>query len=218
MLHSTVLSPIFSHLPAFAALSGVSAVVKSLSSSGFKDWLREMRVIRGGLRKLDPTLYRCFHDLYLPRPDGNGSTQIDHVVVSPFGIFVIETKNSKGWIFGSEGHPKWSQQIDHRKSTFQNPLRQNLLHVRALMNLLGLPENRFHPVVVFIGDCEFKTPMPSNVLNQGLLPWMKNHETPILGPAALQRALSCLDELKRTTNRKEAARSHLQALKAGKVG
>ena len=214
---SSILSPFLSHLPALAILLCIAAVFKILSSPKFKGWLGEMMVIRGGLRKLDPTLYQNFHDLYLPHPDGLGTTQIDHVVVSPFGIFVIETKNYKGWIFGSEARPKWSQQIYHRKSTFQNPLRQNLLHVRALMNFLGLPENRFHPVVFFVGDCEFKTPMPANVLNKDLLPWIQNHHAPALGPATLQRALSCLDELKRTTNRREAARNHLQALKARKV-
>jgi len=39
----------------------------------------------------------------LTLPDGEGSTtQIDHFLLSPYGLFVIETKNYKGWIFGSE--------------------------------------------------------------------------------------------------------------------
>jgi len=63
------------------------------------------------LNKLDRKQYAVFHDLYLPRPDGKGTAQIDHVVVSPFGIFVIETKNMAGWIFGDERSRQWTQSI-----------------------------------------------------------------------------------------------------------
>ncbi len=52
-------------------------------------------------------------------------TQLDHVVVSRFGVFVIETKNYRGWIFGSEKQPQWTQQIYRQKNRFQNPLHQN---------------------------------------------------------------------------------------------
>ncbi|MEO5913818.1 MAG: nuclease-related domain-containing protein [Luteolibacter sp.] len=99
---SPLLQPLLSNLPIIAAFLVLLVAVKLLGSPAFKGWLGEMMVIRFGLRKLDPALYQTFHDLYLPRPDGQGSTQIDHVVVSPFGIFVIETKNYRGWIFGSE--------------------------------------------------------------------------------------------------------------------
>ena len=108
-------------------------------------------------------------------------------------------------------------QTHRHKSTFQNPLRQNLLHVRALMNFLGLPENSFHSVIFFIGNCAFKTPMPPNVLNKGLQPWIKSHNSPLLDPATLQRALTCLDELQHTTNRKDADRSHMREIEARKA-
>lgn len=50
--------------------------------------------------KLDKTVYRRLHNVTLNTADG--TTQIDHVFISPFGIFVLETKNMRGWIFGSE--------------------------------------------------------------------------------------------------------------------
>ena len=53
------------------------------------------------LSKLDPKKYRVFHDLYIPTAKGK-TTQIDHLIISRYGIFVIETKNYKGWIYGSE--------------------------------------------------------------------------------------------------------------------
>jgi len=65
-------------------------------------------MVNRGLRNFDPSRYRHFHGLYLPRPDGKGTTQIDHIVVSRYGIFVIETKNYRGWIFGSEKQRDWT--------------------------------------------------------------------------------------------------------------
>lgn len=212
-----LLIPLLSNWPYFALLLGFYVLFKVLASASFKGWNGERMVCRD-LNRLDPQLYRQFHDLYLPRPDGQGSTQIDHVVVSPFGIFVVETKNYKGWIFGSEKQAQWTQQIFKRKHRFQNPLRQNYLHAKALTQFLDIPESHFHSLVFFIGGAEFKTPMPGNVLNRGLLPWIKSHTTTLLDPDAVQQASARLDELHRATNRKVAARDHVKALKARTTG
>ncbi len=64
------------------------------------------------------------------------STQIDHIVVSPYGVFVIETKGYKGWIFGSENAEYWTQNIYGHKTQFYNPIRQNEGHVKFLSYLL----------------------------------------------------------------------------------
>src|SRR5512147_1006634 len=50
----------------------------------------------------------------------DGTTQIDHILVSRFGVFVIETKDYKGWIFGNEKDPYWTQVLFHSKFKFQN--------------------------------------------------------------------------------------------------
>jgi hypothetical protein len=208
----SLLDPFLSLWPLLLLLVAVKVLARTFSSPSFKGWFGEMMVVRAGLRKLDPTRYRHFHDLYLRHPDGHGTTQIDHVVVSPFGIFVIETKNYRGWIFGSEKQREWTQQIYRKRSRFQNPLHQNRLHVRALMRFLGVPEDRFHSVVFFIGDADFKTAMPDNVLNRGLIPWIKQHTDPLLDADAWQIAAERLDELARATDRRSASRNHLAAL------
>ena len=59
-------------------------------------------------RRLDASIYHVLNDIYLPLDDGS-TTQIDHVVVSPFGVFVIETKTYKGWIFGNPRDAQWTQ-------------------------------------------------------------------------------------------------------------
>lgn len=97
----------------------------------------------------------------------NGTTQIDHIIVSRYGVFLIETKNMKGWIFGSEHQKQWTQQIFKHKSKFQNPLHQNYKHVKTLEPLLPREHNAntdvIFSVIIFIGDSTFKTKMPNNV-------------------------------------------------------
>jgi hypothetical protein len=88
------------------------------------------------LRQLDPGKFKIFHDTLLPSSDG-GTTQIDHIVISRAGIFVIETKNYKGWIFGSERSRQWTQTIYQRKQKFYNPLHQNYGHIKAIEHIIG---------------------------------------------------------------------------------
>ena len=85
------------------------------------------------------------------------STQIDHIVVSPYAVFVIETKGYKGWILGGENSEYWTQIIYKRKSTFYNPIHQNDGHIRFLKFLLkDLGNIPFVPIVVFNNEADLK--------------------------------------------------------------
>jgi hypothetical protein len=89
----------------------------------------------------------------------DGTTQIDHILVSRFGVFVIETKDYRGWIFANAQHATWTQVLFRAKFKFQN-----LRHVRAVQARLDfLPPGTVQSAVVFTGDAEFKTPVPSGV-------------------------------------------------------
>jgi restriction system protein len=105
--------------------------------------------------------YRVLTDLILPVADG--TTQIDHLVLSRFGIFVIETKNMSGWIFGGAEQQKWTQVQKRNKRRFQNPLRQNYAHVKAVQEILKVDQKVLHNFVVFTGTAEPKTAMPESV-------------------------------------------------------
>lgn len=94
-----------------------------------------------------------------------GTTQIDHILVSRYGVFVIETKAYKGWIFANPAHAQWTQVLFSRKFKFQNPITQNRLHVRVVKELLDfLPATAIHSLVVFAGRAEFKTERLHGVL------------------------------------------------------
>ena len=90
-------------------------------------------------------------------PTSRGTSQIDHVIISPYGIFVVETKNYKGWIFGSENSDNWTQVIYKRKTTFRNPIKQNWGHIYALKEVLkDFKKINFIPIIIFAGSSDLK--------------------------------------------------------------
>ena len=128
----------------------------------FKGVLGEYKVNSILSSRLNNHKYTILKDILLP--SGEGTTQIDHVVISEYGIFVIETKNYNHWIFGSEKSPTWRQQRFKAKYNFQNPLHQNFKHLKTIQELTGVEINKIFNVVVFAGRCEFKTEMPPSVV------------------------------------------------------
>ena len=100
----------------------------------------------------------------------SGTSQIDHIVVSRYGIFVIETKNYKGWIIGSEYANQWTKNRYGKKYSFYNPIKQNYGHVKVLENYLGLPFEVFVPIVAFSRGAELKVNVKSHVIYMAQLP------------------------------------------------
>lgn len=114
------------------------------------------------LNNLDLNSWYLFNNVTLPC--GIGTTQIDHILVSRFGVFVIETKHYKGWIFGDEKSKQWTQVVWGYKYRFQNPLHQNYKHVKAVRDLLNfLPSEQIIGLVIFAGSQEFKRAKPVGV-------------------------------------------------------
>ncbi|MDZ5711384.1 NERD domain-containing protein [Jeotgalibacillus haloalkalitolerans] len=114
------------------------------------EWMVNQR-----LSKLGPE-YRTFHDLYVPKADG-GTTQVDHIVTSPYGIFVIETKHYDGWIFGSEKQKYWTQTIYKRKEKLYNPIWQNYGHIKAIKHYIDQEKsNHIHSIIAFSQNSTFK--------------------------------------------------------------
>ena len=101
-------------------------------------------------------------------PSGRGTTQIDHILVSPSAVFLIETKDMNGWVFGSPGDKHWTQSyaaghwsrkagIKSKQFKFYNPLLQNEGHAKALVKLGIVDRWKLRPVVIFVGDSQMKT-------------------------------------------------------------
>jgi len=107
-------------------------------------------------------LHVLVNNVTLPTEDG--TTQIDHILLTETGIFIIETKHYSGWIFGDPHNAKWTQVIYKMKNRFKNPLHQNYLHIKTVQSLFKLPESIYTGIAVFTGSAEFKTKLGPNVL------------------------------------------------------
>lgn len=99
-------------------------------------------------------LYNC----YLPKDRGQ-TTEVDLIMIHQSGIYVFESKNYGGWIFGSEYSKTWTQTLpgghEARKEHFLNPIMQNKLHIKWLKKQIG--ENYpIHSIIVFSDRCSFK--------------------------------------------------------------
>ena len=86
----------------------------------------------------------------------NGTHQIDHIVLSKFGIFVIEMKNYFGLIVGNEYKDKWIQYLGKNKYYFHNPIHQNYGHIKALEEILYLDESKFISIICISNQANLK--------------------------------------------------------------
>ncbi len=106
-------------------MTPLAFLIAFLKSPFMKGVLDELQVNLAAKFFLDKEIYTLFKNVTLPTE--SGTTQIDHVIASRYDVFVfvIETKNMKGWIFSSAQQKTWTQKIYRHTSTFQNPLHQN---------------------------------------------------------------------------------------------
>lgn len=197
------------YLIPLAILAGI------LKSPWFKGITGEFLVNTAARLFLPKDEYHLIKDVTLPT-DG-GTTQIDHIIVSRYGVFVIETKNMKGWIFGSANQKTWTQKIYKHTHKFQNPLHQNYKHVKTLETLLNIPASAIHSLVVFVGDSTFKTELPDNVVYAGgYIRYIKSRRETVLNEGDVDAIVARIEQLRLqrgfTTNRQHV--NHLGQKKA----
>ena len=176
----------------------------------FKGWMGEKETQLGMWMKLDSNTYKRFHNIIIQTK--NGTTQIDHIILSRYGIFVIETKNYNGWIFGGKDQRFWTQVLFGTKNRFQNPLHQNYKHTRALADYLKIDHRKIHSIVFFIGDnVELKGDFPLNVMTSGLSSYIKKFNEFLFPDIEIIRLEQYLKQLE--TNNTLSTRQHVQILK-----
>ncbi|WP_137675403.1 nuclease-related domain-containing protein [Agarivorans sp. Toyoura001] len=188
-----------------------------LRTAWFKGWFGELLLSLSFKLFLDGKLYKLVNDVTLACEDG--TTQVDHVLVSPFGVFVVETKNMKGWIFGSEHQKQWTQQIYRHRSKFQNPLYQNYKHLKALEFSLDLKPTDLFSVVCFVGDATFKTTLPANVTHiRGCLGYIRSKQESKFSNSEVAALVAKLEELKlkRSFQTSRSHKTHVRKLVAEK--
>lgn len=161
------------------------------------------QLVSEALSKLPPA-YHQFDNLVVPvRHRKCLTTQIDHVVASPFGIFVIETKKFKGCIYGLEADRDWVQILGSRRFPFRNPVVQNRFHATVLADHLGSPSVTIMPVVVFVGTAQLLSPQqPGNVISTiapgvpDLRRYIEGFTSPLITQERLSTVLAMLARIK----------------------
>lgn len=157
-----------------------------------------------------PEGYTVLDDLILKT--SSGTTQIDHVIVSKYGVFVIETKNYRGEIYGDDNRQEWTQIIvtDVRyrkkwyktysyvtKNHFYNPVKQSLSHMYAIKKALKEWSNlRVVPIVVFTGNAILNnvSSQQNVIYDNQLLATIQSYSMPCLSDAEVGQVINCLTQ------------------------
>lgn len=112
------------------------------------------------LKSFEASGAKFLFNIYVPKEDGK-TTEIDILMICSKGVFVFESKNYSGWIFGSEGQKNWYQTLPtgrgrSHKERFYNPIMQNRSHISYLKAYLGeqIPIWSF---IVFSDRCTLKS-------------------------------------------------------------
>jgi len=155
---------------------------KSVFKRKIKGYIGEYQVLNE-LKMLSKSKYHIFNDVRINNSNGS-SSQIDHVVVSHYGIFVIETKNYKGIIKGTETSKDWNQILNQTNRKFYNPISQNQGHIYALKYLLrDLEEVTFHSIIVFTTKASLKVNTTTTVVySDELIKTIKKHKIKTINP------------------------------------
>ena len=135
--------------------------------------------VKSELKKLPKDKYLILNDIMIE--SDNRTHQIDHIVISDYGIFVIETKQYNGYITGGEYDKNWVKKIGRNIYYFQNPIRQNYGHLVALNNTLKIEFDKLISIVCIPSRARVKVNVKSHVTRiYNLMDTIKMYNNPII--------------------------------------
>lgn len=168
------------------------------------------------LNKLPSKAYTVFNNVLLQ--NNIHSTQIDHIVFSQYGIFVIETKNYSGIIRGKDNSENWTKEIYGSKFVFRNPILQNNAHVQALKHILSIHDDRkIIPIVAFSNRAKLKVHTVNKVVyynkvNKIIMRYRKK----IFYKSEISRFVKRIDSIAVTTTPK-AMKDHIKRIQERQI-
>lgn len=137
--------------------------------------------------------YRVYNDLLLRK--GNYTTQIDHIIISRYGIFVLETKNIHGKVYGSGNAEFWKQYLPDfgykrygftQEHQLRNPIWQNTGHIKALRRLVFDNDIPIYGIVVFPYETDVFVNAEQPVLKMWeVVPYIKQYRKEVLSSSQL---------------------------------
>lgn len=134
----------------------IESILHYENAGQYGEWRTEYALTHDNL----PGRLVVLKNIYVPMKDK--TTELDLLMLHEKGIFVFESKNYSGWIFGDADGLKWTQRLQNgQKNRFYNPIRQNRTHIKALAAYLRLPVDAFTSYIVFSERCTLKK-VPEN--------------------------------------------------------
>lgn len=150
---------------------------------------------------LDTQVYRRLGRVTIR--NSSGTTRVRHVIVSNYGIFVLE-ENSETGTFQANPGTNWTQYRDELSQEIPNPVRQVANQAYALQEALSLPSSHFNTGVFFTGGHVYlKGEVPDNVVSQGYTEYVKSFKKVILSDAQVEEIVTQL-----TTSKAQAKPEH----------
>lgn len=166
-----------------------------LSSSDEGKGVAGELVVSYFLDKLDRSKYFVLNDITFKLNDR--TTQIDHIVVSCYGIFVIETKNWKGSIYGGSKREYIYQYLGGVKYTHQNPFKQNIGHIKFLREVLSnYNDLKYISIVAFGGYSKKKINGDTSINISEILDTIREYKEEVISELDRDRIYTKLERLK----------------------
>ena len=155
--------------------------------------------------------YKVINDLMIQ--SGGHSTQIDHVVISVYGVFVIETKYYQGWIYGGKDSEYWTQNIYGNKYRLLNPLWQNQGHIKTIARVIGdSGDVPLYNIIAFSRQATIKVDRSLPVMYWwNVVPYIKCHKEVHLSEARAEEIYNTL--LSANVTDKAARKQHIASVK-----
>lgn len=168
-------------------------IIGFLASPRFRGDIAESRTRRILSNGLEKSRYTILNDVELPA--GGGTVHVDHIVVSRFGVFLIESFYAGGTVSGGEFQDRWKQEHWGRARRIENPMHQNAVQAETLGHLLGMPQSKIHRVVVLTGHKGMKAEAPDHLVPaEQLIRYIRKKGTHVLEPEQADRALKAVEE------------------------
>jgi restriction system protein len=168
-----------------------------LEKPAYRGWWGEYKV-NLMLRLCLSSEYKLYANTIYRGQHKGESTQVDHIVVSRYGIFVIETKTLKGKIIVDElNSDQWIQIVGRRRYTLDHPLKQNYAHIRSLQRITGAHSQKIFSYAVMAGSAVFEGQRPERVFSTWeLVRKIQSKKTPVLSRAGVNSACQRLRRCK----------------------
>lgn len=99
---------------------------------------------------------KLIFNVYLPKQKEGETTEVDIIMISTKGIYVVENKNYSGWIFGNEKDKNWCETLKGKKYFFYNPVKQNATHIKYLEKLLNIGNEKYNSLITFNSNADLK--------------------------------------------------------------